>query len=290
MAALTTSLQLRTPGQATVCRGASASSAAAFGSVQAPVAAFKSLSLGSASSIRGKALVAQTFQPARAVKTFAIRAEGDASSDDAPEDEGSRGGRGAGRGGRGRGRGGRGRGRGRREENEFEERVVQVQRVTKVVKGGKLMSFRATVVVGDGKSRVGVGCAKAREVVQAVTKASVEAKREMINVKVNKHFTIPHRVTGNAGSAQVMLRPAAEGTGVLAGSSVRVVLELAGVKNVLGKELGSPNPLNNARAVIDGLSQLRTFKEVSEMRGIPMEDLWGTVAASSAGGSKASST
>mmetsp|Transcript_7473 Transcript_7473/g.10122 ORF Transcript_7473/g.10122 Transcript_7473/m.10122 type:complete len:241 (-) Transcript_7473:400-1122(-) len=163
----------------------------------------------------------------------------------------------------------------REPEDGFEERVVQVRRVTKVVKGGKQLSFRAVVIVGDGEGKVGVGCAKAKEVINAVQKAAVTAKKEAVTVKLaNRARTITHRTNAVAGGAVVMLRPASEGTGVIAGGAVRVVLELAGIKNCFGKQLGSNNPLNNARATVAGLQSIRSFNEVAEMRGLSIEELF----------------
>ncbi|CAM6123557.1 unnamed protein product [Calypogeia fissa] len=191
-------------------------------------------------------------------------------------------------GGKARGRGARGAasdsdrlGSGRRDERgargargDFEERVVQIRRVTKVVKGGKQLSFRAVVVVGDKKGKVGVGVNKAKEVITAVQKASLNAKRNLVTVPMTKYKTFPHRADGHYGAAHVMLRPASVGTGVIAGGAVRVVLELAGVENALGKQIGSENPLNNARAVVVAVSSMKTFAQVSADRGIPMEELW----------------
>ncbi|CAI5969452.1 unnamed protein product [Closterium sp. NIES-65] len=174
-------------------------------------------------------------------------------------------------GGSGGGRGGR---RGLQASDGMSERVLQVRRVTKVVKGGKQLSFRAVVVVGDRGGQVGVGVGKAKEVSTAVQKAVKDARRHMVRVPMTKYRTFPHRSDGNFGAAAVMLRPAATGTGVIAGGAVRVVLELAGLENALGKSLGSPNPLNNARAVLDAVSKMKQFKEVSEERNIPMEVLW----------------
>lgn len=172
--------------------------------------------------------------------------------------------------------GGRGRGNGpQKDDDGFEERVVQVRRVTKVVKGGKQMAFSAVVVVGDGNGTVGIGCAKAKEVINAVQKASAQAKKECIKVELTKKAkTLTHRIQERSGGATVMLRPAAEGTGVIAGGAVRVVLELAGVQNCFGKQLGSPNPLNNARATIIALQNVRTFKEVAADRGITVEQMF----------------
>ena len=142
-----------------------------------------------------------------------------------------------------------------------------MQRVTKVTKGGSNMSFRATVVVGDGAGKVGVGCAKAREVQVAVTKAAADARKTMVTVPIAKGASFPHRVTvKGSGGAVVMLRPAGPGTGVIAGGACRTVLELAGYKNCFAKQLGSSNPLNNARAVVKGLAEMRTYKQVASER------------------------
>ncbi|OIT28009.1 PREDICTED: 30S ribosomal protein S5, chloroplastic [Nicotiana attenuata] len=156
----------------------------------------------------------------------------------------------------------------------FDERVVQVRRVTKVVKGGKQLHFRAIVVVGDKKGQVGVGVGKAKEVIAAVQKSAVNARRNIITVPMTKYLTFPHRSEGDFGAARVMLRPAAPGTGVIAGGAVRIVLEMAGVENALGKQLGSNNALNNARATVVAVQQMRQFSEVAQDRGIPMEELW----------------
>ncbi|KAI4296767.1 hypothetical protein L6164_036693 [Bauhinia variegata] len=156
----------------------------------------------------------------------------------------------------------------------FEERVVQVRRVTKVVKGGKQLRFRAIVVVGDKEGRVGVGVGKAKEVIAAVQKSAVDARRNIITVPMTKYSTFPHRSEGDYGAAKVMLRPASPGTGVIAGGAVRIVLEMAGVDNALGKQLGSNNALNNARATVVAIQKMRQFSEVAQDRGIPMEELW----------------
>jgi len=175
-----------------------------------------------------------------------------------------------------RGAGGPRRGGRQDEENDgMEERLVQIRRVTKVVKGGKQLSFRAVVVVGDGEGSVGVGCSKAKEVMDAVRKAGIEARKAQVKVMLStKAKTLTHRTQQSAGGATVMLRPAAEGTGVIAGGAVRVVLELAGVKNCFGKQLGSNNQLNNARATINGLKSVRSFKDVADMRGKTVEELF----------------
>ncbi|GMH19527.1 hypothetical protein Nepgr_021368 [Nepenthes gracilis] len=156
----------------------------------------------------------------------------------------------------------------------FDERVVQVRRVTKVVKGGKHLRFRAIVVVGDKKGQVGVGHGKAKEVIAAVQKAAINARRNIISVPMTKYLTFPHRSEAGYGAAKVMLRPASPGTGVIAGGSVRIVLEMAGVENALGKQLGSNNALNNARATVLAVQKMRQFREVALERGIPMEELW----------------
>ncbi|CAL5223495.1 g6021 [Coccomyxa viridis] len=217
---------------------------------------------------------ARRQQRCRAVAVRAAGADfGDAESDETWEDP-------RGRGRRGRGRGGESGGRGRREggmdePKEFQERVVQVSRVTKVVKGGKSMSFRAVVVIGDEKGRVGVGTATAKEVVDAVQKGVADAKKHLITVPLTRSFSFPHKFDGIFGAAKVMLRPASEGTGVIAGGAVRVVLELAGIKNAFGKQLGSGNPLNNARATIEGLRAQRTVQQVAEERGLTVAELMG---------------
>jgi small subunit ribosomal protein S5 len=159
-------------------------------------------------------------------------------------------------------------------ESEWQERVVQIRRVTKVVKGGKNLSFRAIVIVGNEKGQVGVGVGKAADVIGAVKKGVADGKKHLIDVPLTKSNSIPHLITGSGGGAKVIMRPAAPGTGVIAGGSVRTVLELAGVKNILAKQLGSGNPLNNARATVEALSSLRTLKDVAEERGIPVENLY----------------
>ncbi|WP_017325555.1 30S ribosomal protein S5 [Synechococcus sp. PCC 7336] len=161
-----------------------------------------------------------------------------------------------------------------REASEWQERVVQIRRVTKVVKGGKSLSFRAVVVVGNEKGQAGVGVGKANDVIGAVRKAVADGKKHLITVPLTSSQSLPHRMTGEAGGARVLVMPAAPGTGVIAGGAVRTVLELAGVRNALAKQLGSSNPLNNARATIDALSLLRTFGSVAEERGIEVSRLY----------------
>lgn len=155
---------------------------------------------------------------------------------------------------------------------EWKERVIQISRVTKVVKGGKKLSFRAVVVVGDGNGKVGIGLGKASEVIGAIQKAVIEARKNLITVPIFKK-TIPHPISAKAGAGKVLLRPAAEGTGVIAGGSARSVLELAGVENILCKSLGSDSPLNAARATIKGLSELRLFKDAAAARGLTVMEM-----------------
>ena len=138
------------------------------------------------------------------------------------------------------------------QQSEWKEQVIHVRRVTKGVKGGKKLSFRAIVVVGNKNGQVGVGCAKAAEVIIAIQKAVAEGRKNLINVPIFK-TTIPHPITGRSGAGSVMLRPASQGTGVIAGGAVRAVLELAGIENILSKSLGSKSPLNAANATLDAL-------------------------------------
>ena len=157
-------------------------------------------------------------------------------------------------------------------ESDWEEKIIQVRRVTKVVKGGKKLSFRAVVVVGNSKGQVGVGIGKAAEVIGAIQKGIVDAKKSLINVPL-VGTTIPHQIVGKQGSSRIMLRPAAKGTGIIAGGAARAILELSGVGDVLAKSLGSRSPLNVARATIHGLSHLRTFEEASRLRGIGLRQM-----------------
>ena len=160
-------------------------------------------------------------------------------------------------------------------EKEFAQRVVKVSRVSKVVKGGKKISFRAIVVVGNKKQIVGVGIGKATEVGTAIKKAENNAKKLFISIPKVKGKTIPHSILGVQGSSKVFIRPAIPGTGVIAGGSVRAVLELGGIKNILSKQLGSNNALNNARATINGLKKLSTIEKISQRRQISIEQLLG---------------
>lgn len=161
-----------------------------------------------------------------------------------------------------------------REQSDWEEKIIQVRRVTKVVKGGKKLSFRAVVAVGNHKGQVGVGVGKAAEVIGAIQKGVVDAKKSVINVPV-VGATIPHEIVGRQGSSRIMLKPAAKGTGIIAGGSARSILELAGVGDVLSKSLGSRSPLNVARATIHGLKSLRTFEEAARLRGISLKQMLG---------------
>ena len=156
-------------------------------------------------------------------------------------------------------------------QSEWTERVVQISRVTKVVKGGKKLSFRAIVIVGNQKGQVGIGCAKASEVIIAIQKAIADGRKNVINVPIFK-TTIPHPITGKSGAGAVMLRPASEGTGIIAGGAVRSVLELAGIENILSKSLGSKSPLNAANATIEALKALRPFTEVVKKLGLTMSE------------------
>ncbi|MFE4107133.1 30S ribosomal protein S5 [Almyronema epifaneia] len=164
--------------------------------------------------------------------------------------------------------------RSKEKETDWQERVVQIRRVTKVVKGGKKLSFRAIVVVGNERGQVGVGVGKASDVIGAVRKGVADGKKHIVEVPLTKANSIPHPTYGVGTGAKVMMRPAAPGTGVIAGGAVRTVLELAGVRNILAKQLGSDNPLSNARAAVSALSALRTLADVAEERGVSIEKLY----------------
>nr|YP_010619715.1 Ribosomal protein S5 [Tayloriella tenebrosa]WAX03728.1 Ribosomal protein S5 [Tayloriella tenebrosa] len=161
-----------------------------------------------------------------------------------------------------------------KEENSWEEKVVEVKRVTKVVKGGKKLSFRAVLIIGNENGQIGVGVGKASDVIGAVKKGVADAKKHTISIPLTKYSSIPHPINGRSGAAKIILRPSATGSGVIAGGSTRTVLELAGIKNILAKQLGSSNTLNNARAVLNALNNLKTFKETAAVRNIGLEQLY----------------
>ncbi|RKQ32329.1 30S ribosomal protein S5 [Oceanobacillus halophilus] len=157
---------------------------------------------------------------------------------------------------------------------DLEERVVAVNRVSKVVKGGRRMRFAAIVVVGDKNGHVGFGTGKAQEVPEAIKKAVDDAKKNLISVPM-VGTTIPHEVNGRFGSGKVLMKPATEGTGVISGGPVRAVLELAGIGDILTKSLGSNTPINMIRATIEGLTQLKRAEDVAKLRGKSIEELLG---------------
>jgi small subunit ribosomal protein S5 len=156
------------------------------------------------------------------------------------------------------------------EDQKQKEKVVQIRRICKVVKGGKKFGFRAVVVVGDMEGNVGVGVGKSNEVSSAIRKSVEDAKKHQIKVPmVGK--TLPHDIEGEWGASKVVLRPAPSGTGVIAGGAVRTVLELAGIADVVAKSIGASNPINTARATIEGLRQLKTIANENEIRGIKLD-------------------
>jgi len=160
----------------------------------------------------------------------------------------------------------------RREDSEFDKKLVEVRRVTKVVKGGRTMRFSALVVVGNKKGLVGVGCGKANEVPEAVEKATANAKKNLISVPI-VGTTIPHKVVGKFSASRILMFPAPEGKGVIAGGSARAVVELAGIKDIVTKAHGSNNKINGVKATIDGLKQLKTREEIASLRGKKIEEI-----------------
>ena len=163
-------------------------------------------------------------------------------------------------------------GRQQQEDQEFEDKVIHINRCAKVVKGGRRFSFAAIVVVGDKKGQVGVGLGKAGEVPEAIKKAGKQAKKNLMKVSL-EGSTIPHEVVGHWGASQVLMKPAPEGTGIIASSSVRAILEVAGIKNILTKSLRRDNPHNVVRATFDALRSLRSFSDIAAARGKTVSEI-----------------
>ena len=156
----------------------------------------------------------------------------------------------------------------------WNEKVVQIKRVTKVCKGGKKLSFSAIVIIGNRNGKVGVGHGKAEDVSTAITKGILDAKKNIITIPLTKIKTIKYISIGNFGACSTLLKPASQGTGVIAGSSIRTVLELAGIENILAKQLGSNNILNNARATILALKKIQTLSNIAKERNLPLEKFY----------------
>mgnify|MGYP000990695512 CR=1 FL=1 len=161
-----------------------------------------------------------------------------------------------------------------REPSEYTEKVVSLNRVSKTVKGGRVMKFSALVVVGDGKGTVGYGLGKAAEVSEAILKGIADAKKNMVKITL-EGTTIPHDIIGEFGAGRVMLKPAPEGTGIIAGGPVRAIMELAGVQNVITKSLGTDNAMNIVKAAAEGLKNMESPVQVAERRGISVAEMFG---------------
>ncbi len=162
----------------------------------------------------------------------------------------------------------------RQNDSEYQERVVFIHRVSKTVKGGRRMSLLALVVVGDGKGNVGIGMGKSAEVPMAISKAIEDAKKNMFHVAVTESGSVPHTVQGHYGAGTVLIKPAVEGTGVIAGGPVRPLFELAGITNVMSKSLGTNNALNMIKAAAEGLKQLSTPEEAAARRGLTIKEMF----------------
>lgn len=159
-----------------------------------------------------------------------------------------------------------------RPDDGIKSKLISINRITKVVKGGRKMRFAALVVVGDGNGKVGIGTGKAAEVPEAIKKAEQSARRSMVAVPINE-ITIPHTTNGKFGKSVVLMKPAPEGTGVIAGGSVRAIVELAGIKNIISKSYGSRNPINSVRATLNGLKGLRSPDQIAALRGRTVEEI-----------------
>lgn len=161
------------------------------------------------------------------------------------------------------------------ESNELFEKIIDTNRVAKVVKGGRNFSFNAIVVVGDKNGRVGVGTGKANEITDAIRKAREKAEKSMFRIPIVRE-TIPHEIIGRFGASKILLKPASAGTGIIAGGTARAIFEAAGISNILAKSMGSNTPCNLVKATIEGLKELRTISEVAKLRGKTFAELTGT--------------